>query len=74
MEVIGCKAEYTSPCEGTANGILKDTTTADQALYEARHREHADSIKDEKVKSSVLEDISNGRKRRRLCGTWGESW
>ncbi|KXN89521.1 hypothetical protein AN958_05683 [Leucoagaricus sp. SymC.cos] len=57
MKDISCKSEYTTYCKAVANKLFKGTTAANRALYEARLREHAESIEDAEEKSSILEDI-----------------
>lgn len=57
MNDCDCESKYTSFCKAIANSIFKDTTTTDQALYEAMLREYADTFDNEEQKSSILEDI-----------------
>lgn len=57
MDGIACKSNYTTACKAIANKLFKDTAAADQALYEARLREHMENIQDPEERKEMLEEV-----------------
>lgn len=63
MNEIGCESSYATTCKAIANGLFKDTTVADRALYEARLHEYADSIDDVEEKKETVESFQEYMKK-----------
>jgi hypothetical protein len=70
MEGIACKSDYAKTCKAIANDLFKDTTTADRALYEARLREHVESIEDLEEKTELLESLEDYVEKMKKGQAW----
>ena len=62
------KSNYPAICKAKARTLFKDTTTTDQALYEARLRGCAESIEDAEEKKEFLVNMEKHVKKTKAAG------